>query len=119
MKVLQQECFGPVLPIMTFSTAEEGIALANDSEYGLGASVWTGDRGIAERLARSLRVGIVWVNDVNVAFPEAPWGGIKRSGQGLALSEFALYEYVQKKHINFDTSDAVSRAWWYPYQPHG
>jgi len=116
MKVMQEECFGPVLPIVPVSGVEEAVTAANDSTYGLGASVWTSDLKRGEQIADSLEAGMVWINDVNVAFPEAPWGGVKQSGPGVELSEWGLYEFVHKKHVNVETSDETRRAWWYPYR---
>lgn len=116
MAFFSQECFGPLLPIMPVSSVEEAVRLANRSEYGLRASVWTSDLRRGEQLAGQLDVGMVWVNDVNVAFPEAPWSGLKQSGPGLSLSEWAIYEYVHKRHVSVDTSRDSRRYWWYPYQ---
>lgn len=113
--VMQDECFGPVLPIVVVDNIEEGIQLANSTKYGLGASIWTGDLKIGEQLASELEAGMVWVNDVNVAFPQAPWGGTKESGYGVELGEWGLYEYTVKKHINVETSNSITREWWFPY----
>ena len=113
--LMHEECFGPVLPMIRVEDAEEGVRRANESSYGLGASVWTSKLPQGESIARKLDAGMVWVNDVNVAFPEAPWGGTKNSGLGTELSEWGLYEYVRPKHINVETSSEQRRAWWYPY----
>jgi len=115
MRLMNEECFGPVLPIVAVNNTQEAIDLTNDSYYGLGASVWTSDTQKGQRIASLLHVGMVWINDVNVAFPETPWGGVKKSGQGVELSEWGLYEYVHKKHINLETSKDARRLWWYPY----
>jgi succinate-semialdehyde dehydrogenase/glutarate-semialdehyde dehydrogenase len=116
MRLMTEECFGPVLPIVTVADTEEGVELANRSEYGLGASVWTSDLEKGQEIAKTIQSGMVWINDVNVAFPETPWGGVKCSGIGTELSEWGLYEYVQRKHINVETSTNNRRDWWYPYQ---
>lgn len=113
--LLRQECFGPILPLIAVSNEAEAIEMANDSIYGLGASVWTKDLRRGEAIAAQLFAGMVWVNDVNVAFPEAPWGGQKQSGVGIELSKWGLYEYTHKKHISVELSEDVRRAWWYPY----
>ena len=97
------------------SSLDNAIEMANDSIYGLGASVWCSDIAKAEYISSKLDSGMVWVNDVNVAFPEAPWSGVKNSGGGIDLSEFGLYEYVNLKHINKENSSDKTRAWWYPY----
>jgi len=115
MRIMQEECFGPLLPIIFVNDTDEAIILANDSIYGLGASIWTSDKHNGIQLARKVKSGMVWINDVNVAFPEAPWGGIKSSGIGIALSDQAIYEYTEYKHISIEESDEQRRIWWYPY----
>jgi len=115
MKIMNEECFGPLLPIYMVKSNDEAVKLANNSNYGLGASVWTSDNNIGERIAEQLEVGMVWVNDVNVAFPEAPWTATKYSGNGIDLSEFSIYEYITIKHVNKDLSNDKRRIWWYPY----
>jgi len=116
MRLMTEECFGPVLPIVTVADTQEAVELANKSAYGLGASVWTSDLEKGQEIAKTIQSGMVWINDVNVAFPETPWGGVKCSGIGTELSEWGLYEYVQRKHINVETSPNNRRDWWYPYQ---
>ncbi len=114
-RLLSEECFGPVMPLLTVKDIREAVASANDSSFGLGASVWTSDVTQGRRIANSLLCGMVWINDVNVAFPQAPWGGVKASGIGSELGEWGFYEYVTKKHVSHDESAEVRRAWWYPY----
>lgn len=99
MKIMNEECFGPLLPIAVVKDNDEAIKLANSSNYGLGASVWTSDNAKGEKISEQLEVGMVWINDVNVAFPEAPWTATKFSGNGIDLSEFSIYEYVNIKHV--------------------
>jgi acyl-CoA reductase-like NAD-dependent aldehyde dehydrogenase len=115
MRVMQEECFGPVMPIMAFGDTDEALSLANSGAYGLGASIWTADVGAGSQLAEALDCGMVWVNDVNGAFPQAPWGGRKSSGVGVELGKWGLHEYVTPKHINIDTGTGQRREWWYPY----
>ncbi len=115
MNIMNTECFGPLLPVMKVKNIEEAITLSNNSNYGLGASIWTADNESGRKVAQKLNVGMVWINDVNVAFPEAPWGGIKHSGSGLALSRYSLYEYVNRKHVCYESSNDERRKWWYPY----
>ena len=93
------EVFGPVITIERFRSEEEAVALANDTDSGLSAGFWTRDRNRIERLARALRFGTVWVNDYNVYFPAAPWGGFKRSGIGRELGRAGLDEYTELKHV--------------------
>lgn len=115
MKIMKEECFGPLLPIVFVDNIEEAIAMANDSNYGLGASIWTSNIEKGLELSNEIQSGMVWINDVNVAFPEAPWGGIKNSGIGIALSDQAIYEYIEYKHISIEQSEEQRRIWWYPY----
>lgn len=114
-RLLQEECFGPVLPIIRVADATEGIRLANASKYGLGASVWTSNLERGREIASALEVGMVWINDVNVALPQAPWGGIKKSGYGVELSDYGLLEYVHPKHVCEEQGLDITRPWWYPY----
>ena len=116
MLVECEDTFGPVVTIQTYHTVGEAIEIANSVGYDLGASIWTSDTKRGLELARRLRTGMVWVNDVNVAFPQAPWCGHRWSGHGVELSEFAFYEYSSLRHINYDTGSEVRRAWWFPYK---
>lgn len=115
MKVLSEETFGPVLPLIFVEDITEAVNLANESYYGLGASIWTSNLSKGEEIARLLDVGMVWINDVNVAFPQCPWGGRRNSGLGVELSKWGIYEYANKKHINTELSQETRRSWWYPY----
>lgn len=99
MYVVQEEGFGPVITVETFTTEEEAIKLANDSKYGLSGGVWTKDLAKANRCVRKMRMGTVWINDVNNYFPQAPWGGYKQSGFGRELGKTGLEEYQEQKHI--------------------
>lgn len=99
MSVVQEEGFGPVITIETFTTEEEAIRLSNDSVYGLSGGVFTNDIEKAERCATKMRMGTVWINDVNLYFPQAPWGGYKQSGIGRELGKMGLEEYQETKHI--------------------
>ncbi|MDT8862765.1 betaine-aldehyde dehydrogenase [Alkalihalobacillus sp. MEB130] len=99
MKIVQDEAFGPIITVETFTTEEEAIKLANDSIYGLAGGVWTNDLAKAERCVAQMRMGTVWINDFNVYFPHAPWGGFKQSGIGRELGKLGLEEYTETKHI--------------------
>ncbi len=99
MSVVQNEGFGPVITVEKFSTEEEAIKLANDSIYGLSGGVWTKDIAKAERCVAKMRMGTVWINDFNIYFPHAPWGGYKQSGFGRELGKTGLEEYQEQKHI--------------------
>ena len=99
MDVVQNEGFGPVITVERFQDEAEAMQLANDSIYGLSGGVWTEDRAKAERCAQKMRMGTVWINDVNNYFPQAPWGGYKQSGFGRELGATGLEEYQEEKHI--------------------
>ncbi|WP_373896298.1 betaine-aldehyde dehydrogenase [Virgibacillus sp. CBA3643] len=99
MRVVQDEGFGPVITVEKFTTEEQAIWLANDSIYGLSGGVFTNDIAKAERCVAKMRMGTVWINDVNLYFPQAPWGGYKQSGIGRELGKTGLEEYQETKHI--------------------
>jgi acyl-CoA reductase-like NAD-dependent aldehyde dehydrogenase len=117
MRIMREETFGPVLPIMAFDTEQEAIQLANDSEYGLAASVWTRDRPRGEALARRIAAGTVMVNDAVSCFgiSEAPHGGFKSSGIGHTHGQFGLEEMVRIKYVASEMLPGIKKAWWYPY----
>lgn len=98
--ILRDEVFGPVLTVERFHNEEEAVRLANDTVYGLAAAVWTGDSGRADRVARAIRAGTVWINDFHPYFPQAPWGGFKQSGIGRELGPEGLAEYHELKHVH-------------------
>jgi betaine-aldehyde dehydrogenase len=113
MTVVREETFGPILTVERFATEEEAIALGNDTEYGLAGAVWTGDAARAERVARALRAGTVWINDYHPYVPQAEWGGFKRSGNGRELGPSGLAEYQETKHIWHNTAPAP--AGWFTH----
>jgi succinate-semialdehyde dehydrogenase/glutarate-semialdehyde dehydrogenase/succinyl-CoA reductase len=101
MRIAKEETFGPVAPITVFEDENEAIRLANDSEYGLGASIWTEDLNKAEALSRRVESGIVTVNNVVISDPRIPFGGIKNSGYGRELSKYGMLEFVNIKSVRF------------------
>jgi acyl-CoA reductase-like NAD-dependent aldehyde dehydrogenase len=117
MRIMREETFGPVLPVMAFDNDDEAVRLANDSEYGLAASVWTRDRKRGERLARRIHAGTVMVNDVISCFgiSEAPHGGVKASGVGRTHGRLGLDEMVRVKYLDIDRVPGMKKVWWHRY----
>jgi acyl-CoA reductase-like NAD-dependent aldehyde dehydrogenase len=101
MRVAQEEVFGPAAAVMVAEDEMEAVRLANDSQYGLGASIWTQDLDNAENLSRKIRSGIVTVNNVVISDPRVPFGGVKKSGFGRELSRYGMLEFVNIKSIRF------------------
>ena len=101
MSIAQEEVFGPVAPIIVANDEAEAVVLANDSEYGLGASIWTQDLDKAERFSSSVESGIVSVNNVVASDPRVPFGGVKKSGFGRELSRYGMLEFVNIKSVRF------------------
>ncbi len=116
MRIMREEIFGPVLPIVVVASEEEAIELANDSDFGLGASIWTRDRKKGERMARRIEAGMVWINDHSFshAAMQTKWGGIKDSGLGSSHSQFGLLECVDIKNVTWNSARGRD-LWWHPY----
>jgi acyl-CoA reductase-like NAD-dependent aldehyde dehydrogenase len=116
MRIMQEEIFGPVLPVMTAGSDEESVGLANDSQFGLGASVWTKDRDKGERMARQMQSGMAWVNDHSFSHGacQCAWGGVKESGLGRSHSKFGFYECVNIKQLTWEPG-WTRDMWWQPY----
>lgn len=117
MKIMRDETFGPVLPIMTFKTDEAAVRLANDSVFGLTASVFTRDLSRGRRLAAQIDAGTVMVNEVvyTHALAQTPWGGVKQSGYGRTHGRLGLLELVVLQHIHVNGMPSVPDLWWFPY----
>lgn len=98
-EIVQREVFGPVVTVQSASSQSEAIRMANDTKYGLGASVFTSDVGRAMAVARDLKFGTVWVNDHGAVSAEMPWGGYKESGYGKERSIYSLEDFTQVKHV--------------------
>jgi succinate-semialdehyde dehydrogenase/glutarate-semialdehyde dehydrogenase len=116
MRIMKEEIFGPVLPIVVVDSEQEAIELANDSEFGLGASVWTKDHQKGERIARRIESGMVWINDHSFSHGacQCAWGGVKDSGVGRSHSKFGFYECVNIK-MNAWEPGMTRDFWWHPY----
>lgn len=116
MRIMREEIFGPIVPVVVVANEEEAIELANDSRFGLGASIWTRDRRKGERMARRIEAGMVWINDhaYSHAAIQCSWGGVKDSGLGRSHSKFGFYECVDIKLVSWDSGRTRS-FWWQPY----
>ena len=116
MRIMREEIFGPVVPVIVVADEAEAVERANDSNFGLGASVWTRDRAKGERIARRIESGMVWINDHSYSHGAAQcsWGGVKDSGLGRSHSKFGFYECVNIKHVAWEPG-LVRDFWWQPY----
>ena len=110
-EIVQEEVFGPVLAALPFDTDDEGLALANDTRYGLAASAWTTDVVRAHRASRELQAGCVWINDHIPIVSEMPHGGYKQSGFGKDMSNYSFEEYTQIKHVSTDITGVAHKEW--------
>src|SRR3954454_14022529 len=99
MTIAQEEIFGPVMSILSFAGEEEAYRIANDTEFGLAAGVWTSDVSLAHRASRALRAGTVWVNTYQMVYPSVAYGGVKQSGHGRNLGEASLDDLTQTKSV--------------------
>jgi betaine-aldehyde dehydrogenase len=111
-EIVQQEVFGPVVCVLPFAGEEEAFALANGTRYGLAASAWTRDVFRAQRAARAIEAGTVWINEHLAIGSEMPHGGVKQSGFGKDMSLYALEEYTAVKHVAFELTGAPRKPWY-------
>ena len=111
MRIAREEIFGPVLAVIPFDTEDEAVRIANDTEYGLAAGVWTTNLARGHRVARRIRAGILWVNTYHPAYNEMPWGGYKQSGIGRELGLYGIEAYLETKQINIHLDE--SPLGWY------
>jgi acyl-CoA reductase-like NAD-dependent aldehyde dehydrogenase len=102
MRLWRDEVFGPVAAVTAFDTEEEALALANDTEFGLAAGIWTRDLGKAHRMAHRIRAGVIWVNCYGSLPNNVPFGGFKKSGAGREGGIHALAEFTQVKNVMID-----------------
>jgi len=114
MQVMREETFGPVAPIMTFRTFDEAVELANDTDYGLGACLFTGDAKKVKRFYEDVKAGTIWINDPLTDNDAGPFGGMKLTGGSRELGEEGLEEFRETKHVHWDF-DMTVKDWWYPY----
>ena len=114
---VMEETFGPTLPIMTYSEDSEAVRLANDTEFGLNAYIWSKNTAEAKKIATGLRAGTIVINDAVYihAIPETPWGGVKYSGYGRTHGRFGFHEMVNIHHIHTNPVTFIKDFWWYPY----
>jgi betaine-aldehyde dehydrogenase len=110
-RIAREEIFGPVAAVIPFQDESDAIRIANDTQYGLAAAVWTRDIFKAFRVVKALRAGIVWVNHMQPTYVEAPWGGYKQSGYGRELGPWGLDEYLETKHV-FINLDETPISWY-------
>lgn len=110
MSVVVDEAFGPVVTVETFTTEAEAVKLGNDTHYGLAGAVWSQDAGKAQRVARALRHGTIWINDFHPYLPQAEWGGFGQSGVGRELGPTGLAEYQEAKHV-YQNIDPQVTGW--------
>jgi betaine-aldehyde dehydrogenase len=111
-EIVQNEVFGPVVCVLPFGDEDEAYALANGTRYGLAASAWTRDVFRAQRAARAIQAGTVWINEHLAIGSEMPHGGVKGSGFGKDMSSYSLEEYTAIKHVAFELSGATRKEWY-------
>ncbi len=104
-RIAREEIFGPVAAVIPFDDEEEAIRIANDTDYGLAAAVWSRDIFRALRTVKRLQAGVVWVNHMQPTFVEAPWGGYKQSGIGRELGKWGVEEYLQVKQVHINLNE--------------
>lgn len=115
MQVFNEEVFGPVASIMSFDSQEEAVEVANDTKYGLGASIWTQNKERANKMADNIQSGMVWINDFGTPYYDCPQGGIKESGIGRELSKYGVLEFCNMKTIVNTDDKTINKSWWFPY----
>lgn len=113
-RIMREETFGPTIPIMTFNSFDEAIALANDSDYGLGANLYTNDPKKVKQYYEEVKAGTLWINDPLTDNDAGPFGGMKLSGGARELGEEGLEEFMETKHVHWDF-EMQAKPWWYPY----
>ncbi|MEW6457081.1 MAG: aldehyde dehydrogenase family protein [Acidobacteriota bacterium] len=117
MRCWNEETFGPLIKLIPVKDWREGVKLANLTDYGLGASIWTKNISLAKEIAKELQAGVVWINNVLYSFNamQCPWGGVKESGIGRVHGRFGLLEATNPKLICMERERKKGELWWYPY----
>jgi betaine-aldehyde dehydrogenase len=110
-RIAQEEVFGPFVTVLTFADDEEALAIANSTEYGLGAGLWTRDVTRAHRFSRDIKCGMVWINSYKRVHPASPFGGVGQSGYGREMGFEVMHEYTQVKSVWLNV-DAKIPAWY-------
>jgi betaine-aldehyde dehydrogenase len=115
MAIMRDETFGPVLPIMPYKDFDEAIQLANDTVFGLGASLMTRDARLVKRFFEDVKAGTIWINDPLTDNFAGPFGGMKMTGGGRELGQEGLDEFFEVKHVHWDVEGKL-KDYWYPYE---
>ncbi len=113
-RIMREETFGPVIPVMAYRRFDEAIALANDSDYGLGANLYTNDPRKVKQYYEEVKAGTCWVNDPLTDNDAGPFGGMKFSGGARELGEEGLEAFLETKHVHWDFAQE-RKNWWFPY----
>ena len=113
MKISHEEIFGPVVTLIKFKDDDDAVRIANDSIYGLGGAVWSGNDERALNVAKRMRTGTVWINEYHLLSDRAPFGGYKQSGIGREFGLDGLKEYTEAKHIHIDEIKDRTKKFWY------
>jgi acyl-CoA reductase-like NAD-dependent aldehyde dehydrogenase len=114
MRLMREETFGPVIPLMPYKDFDQAIELANDSQYGLGASLMTHDARLVKRFFEEVKAGTIWINDPLTDNFAGPFGGMKMSGFGRELGQEGIDEFYDTKHVHWDIEGGI-KEYWYPY----
>jgi acyl-CoA reductase-like NAD-dependent aldehyde dehydrogenase len=115
MVVMKEETFGPVLPVSPVADFEEALRRSNQSQYGLGATLFTTDLRKVKLYMEEIEAGNVWVNDPLIDNLAGPFGGMKRSGIGRELGQEGFEEFFETKHVHWEMEGGV-KPWWYPWE---
>jgi betaine-aldehyde dehydrogenase len=114
MRLMQEETFGPIIPLMPYKDFDEAIALANDCQYALGATLMTHDARLVKSFFEEVKAGTVWINDPLTDNFAGPFGGMKMSGLGRELGQEGIDEFYEVKHVHWDIEGKL-KDFWYPY----